>query len=194
MRDANLAGHLWTACAITDGFACAMHLDNKDAGQLLNLIDSIGLDSNHNVVQLKGCLLMFVALFADTNLAGVALPGGLAHAHDMYGNIVLLEPSSSQVVLPKGLVPQQAPKRESSVKLAMKEGRTVLLFFKSGGAIATQLAHHWHAVVSEGFPMSPPPAHQISPLTSSCCVDRRPWILKTSSTISDVCVGLSIQR
>tara|TARA_B110000037_G_scaffold175199_1_gene199684 strand:- start:246 stop:761 length:516 start_codon:yes stop_codon:yes gene_type:complete len=171
-----------------------MHLDNKDAGQLLNLINSIGLDSNHNVVQLKGCLLMFVALFADTNLAGVALPGGLAHAHDMYGNIVLLEPSSSQVVLPKGLVPQQAPKRESSVKLAMKEGRTVLLFFKSGGAIATQLAHHWHAVVSEGFPMSPPPAHQISPLTSSCCVDRRPWILKTSSTISDVCVGLSIQR
>jgi hypothetical protein len=147
--DARLAAHLWTACALADGFACAMHLDDKDAGHMLNLINSIGLDRHHNVVQLQGCLLMFVALFADKSLADTALPGEFAYAHDMNGNIVLLEPPSSQVCLPKELVSQEAPTRESSVKLAMKEGRVVLLFFKSGGAIATQLAHHWHAVVSE---------------------------------------------
>lgn len=133
---------------MTEGLTCALHLDDKDAGHLPNLVVSLGLNRENEVVPLRGCLLMLVALYAETNLAGKVLPGGFAQAHDAYGNIVLLEPPTAQLDLPEGLSPQEVPERESSVRLAMREGRVVLLFFKSGGAIAAQLAHSWHAVVS----------------------------------------------
>ena len=153
--DAILAAHLWTASSLTDGFACALHLDDKDAGHLPNLVVSLGLNRQNEVVLLRACLLMVVALYAETNLADKVLPGGFAQAHDQYGNIVLLEPPTAQLDLPEGLSPQEVPERESSVRLAMREGRVVILFFKSGGAIAAQLAHSWHAVVST----PPPPPH-----------------------------------
>ena len=108
---------------MTEGLTCALHLDDKDAGHLPNLIVSLGLNRENEVVPLRGCLLMVVALYAETNLAGKVLPGGFAQAHDAYGNIVLLEPPTAQLDLPEGLSPQEVPERESSVRLAMREGR-----------------------------------------------------------------------
>lgn len=96
---------------------------------------------------------MVVLVFADACLADVNLQEGPAGAHDkgahdMHGNIVLLEPSTSAVCLPDGFTKTDAPRVEASVMSQMRAGRCVIAFFRSGGVLAAQLGHHWHAVVS----------------------------------------------
>lgn len=104
--------------------SCGLHLDHLDAGHLLNLIISFGVDPAGNVVQLKGCLLMVVAQYADQNLAKVTLPGAVRQSHDSVGNIVLLDPPSFELQSPEGIQFTDVPQRECDVKSAMRNVST----------------------------------------------------------------------
>ena len=123
-------------------------------GHLPNLVVSLGLNPDGGVVALKGCFLFVVARIYSSPLALAQLPGidADAQGHDMWGNIVILDPPSLEVQAFTDMesVPielEDTPKRRSAVLSAVKEGRAVLFFYRSGGAVASQLAHHWHGVV-----------------------------------------------
>jgi hypothetical protein len=150
--DPVLAVHVWRSI-VTAALACGLHLDHLDAGHLFNLVVSLGLTPHGDVVPLKGCLLVMVAAVYASSLAAAQIASECPQAHDDFGNIVLLDPPSINLgVQLRGpstvdIERLDAPKRQSAVVAAVKEGRAILIFFRSGGAVASQLGHHWHAVV-----------------------------------------------
>jgi hypothetical protein len=150
-RDAYLAYHIWCACLGSSKWTCGLHLDDLDLGLLLNLVVSIGVSESNEVVQLRGSLLMIVLTVSSSSLSGVdceALGWSANAAHDEVGNIILLEPSLKDVVLPAGYQKADAASSEAVVLKALQEGRCVLAFYRSGGVVAGQLGHHWHLVTA----------------------------------------------
>jgi hypothetical protein len=184
--DERVAYHIWIACLCEGALTCGLHIDDKDAGHLLNFVVSLGLDINgkihhplpsppptpplhtahhsllHSltccpvahpvpagaVVPLCGCLLMVVLAFSDTPLfTAASVSFDSPHAFDQCGNVVFFEPASMELSLPDGCKHTDSPKTEQVVRERMGEGKCVVAFFRSGGFIAAQLGHHWHAVV-----------------------------------------------
>ena len=103
--DARLAYHMWVACAGSHKWCCGLHLDDLDLGLLLNMVCSLGVDEQLQVVQLHGSLLMVVVcvstdclLRAPCDLFG----SNVQFASDAVGNIILLEPHVADVRLPAG--------------------------------------------------------------------------------------------
>ena len=92
-----------------------------------------------------------VRVFPLQSLAGIncgELGWSNPVAHDVAGNLVMLEPSLSEVELPADNPKANVPSTEQAVITALQEGRCVLAFFRSGGVVAGQLGHHWHLVTS----------------------------------------------
>ena len=144
-----LAYHIWAACTGSGKWTCGLHLDDLDLGLLLNLICSFGVSKNNEVVRLRGSLLMIVLAVSTACLAAVdcgELQWAAPAAHDEAGNIIMLEPSITDVELPADGAKADIPTTEAAVLSALREGRCVLGFFRSGGVFAGQLGHHWHLV------------------------------------------------
>lgn len=149
--DARLAYHMWVACAGSHKWCCALHLDDLDLGLLLNLICSIGVSSDNQIVPLHGSLLMIVVCISTVCLAKAPrdlLGGTVNFAHDTVGNVIVLEPNLTDVKLPAGHAKADVSTTEAVVLAALAEGRCVLAFFRSGGVVAAQLGHHWHLVTA----------------------------------------------
>jgi hypothetical protein len=99
------------------------------------------------VVQLKGNLLFVVLAFGDACLSTApSLDVGFPHAFDNCGNVVLFEPTSLELTLPDGWKYADSPRSAPAVQRCLSDGKCVVAFFRSGGFIAAQLGHHWHAV------------------------------------------------
>ena len=49
--------------------------------------------------------------------------------------------------VPHGAHPVDVPDCRGGVKAALAQGRALVVFYSSGGAVASQLGHHYHAVV-----------------------------------------------
>jgi hypothetical protein len=113
--DPRLALHLWNAWDTSLKASCGLHLDDLDAGHLLNFIFSYGLNAAGEVVQLHGCLLMVIIRFADSNLASAEWSGPDSAAHDRCGNLLLLEPKSQTMALPAGWGDSNVPDQEDAV-------------------------------------------------------------------------------
>ena len=113
--DPRLALHLWRAADASLKASCGLHLDELDAGHLLNFIFSVGLNPAGEVVELRGCLLMVIVRFADSSLASAEWSGPDRAAHDRYGNLLLLEPSSQTMALPTGWCESDVPDQEDAV-------------------------------------------------------------------------------
>ena len=118
--DARLALHLWRAWDTSLKASCGLHLDDLDAGHLLNFVFSYGLNATGGVVQLSGCLLMVILRFADSNLASAEWSGPDSAAHDRCGNILLLEPTSQTLALPAGWGDSDVPDQEDAVIRAVR--------------------------------------------------------------------------
>ena len=150
-----LAYHMWAASSLGGGESCGLHIDDLDLATMLNLINSLGLDAENKVVTLRGCLLMVVLCFSTSCMARARAEdfgwSSLPMAHDAKGNVMIFEPGSIDVKLPPTLTRADTAVTEAQVLTAMAEGRTVLCFFRSGGAVAGQFCHHWHLVT----PMDP---------------------------------------
>ena len=146
-----LAYHIWSACTGSTKWTCGLHLDDLDLGLLLNLVSSFGVSASNEVVDLRGSLLMLVLVVSTTTLGAVdcrELGWSASAAHDEAGNILMLEPSLTDVKLPADCPKADIPTTETAVLSALREGRCVLAFFRSGGVLAGQLGHHWHLVTS----------------------------------------------
>jgi hypothetical protein len=144
-----LAYHIWAACTGSGKWTCGLHLDDLDLGLLLNLVCSFGVSKSNEVVPLRGSLLMLVLVVSTACLAAVdcgELRWSAPAAHDEAGNIIMLEPSITDVELPVDRAKADIPTTEAAVLSALREGRCVLGFFWSGGVLAGQLGHHWHLV------------------------------------------------
>ena len=151
-----LAYHMWAASSMDGRQTCGLHIDDKDLAITLNLVASLGLSAEHEVVPLRGCLLMVVLCFSTSCLAGASAESfgwsSVPMAHDAKGNVILLEPGSVDVKLPPAFTRADTEIcTEARVMDAMAEGRAVLCFFRSGGLVAGQFSHHWHLVT----PMDP---------------------------------------
>ena len=146
--DVHLAHHIWSACLLDGTLSCALHLDELDISCLLNTIVSLGVRPDGGIVQLRGSYLMLVVAYCDANLADSALSDELPFAHDSRGNIVLVDPPSIDLTAPSGRRLVDVPANQVGVRQAIRDGKTILVFYSSGGVVASQLAHHYHAVVS----------------------------------------------
>ena len=186
--DERLAYHLWSACASASqtaatiaksGVTCGLHIDDLDLGAVLNLILSTGLSPRGDIVLLRGSLLMVFLAFTDTCLAGAVPPQGDAAGpvwgHDRAGNILLLEPGTMDLaaVLPLAASTIKTPSTQARVTSLAAKGVCVIAFFKSGGWLAAQLSHYWHAVVSRRCgPCAPTNQASLAPPTTTHSVAR----------------------
>jgi len=126
--DEDLAYHLWIAASLGHGvkhlkaLTCKLHLDDGDIAILLNIVVSLGVNSIGDVVPLRGSFLMVLLIFSDKSLSSAELDGFPEQAHDMHGNIVLLEPSGLEVELPEPYIKQNAPTSPAVVQQLMRDG------------------------------------------------------------------------
>ena len=135
--------NIWAACEF-EGVVVDTHLDNDDLPTALNLACAFGLNREGQVVDLVGGMLMVVLAWSETSLARVNLSNG-GHAHDVCGNVVILEPSTWDVNLPSRKA--DSPRTPEEAANMLRQGKGVVAFFPAcGGVVAAQLGHFWHGV------------------------------------------------